>query len=177
MPPTTTDNLAFIAVGSNIEPEKYIPEALKLIRIHMQPRACSSFYKTTPLGRPNQPTFVNGVWLLVTHRSPETLKNDVLSPIETQLGRVRTEDKYAPRTIDLDLVLYNDMQRNEPNLRLPHPDLKRPFVHLPVREILSKGTIPEPLGSHIHALLPPVDSTQSAGQALPDLTARLRENL
>jgi 2-amino-4-hydroxy-6-hydroxymethyldihydropteridine diphosphokinase len=174
MRPPFDTNLAFVAVGSNIAPETHIPLALQQLIQHTTVLATSTFYRTAPLGPPNQPPFINGVWLLQSPLAPRALRDTLLLPLETQLGRVRGPDPYAPRPLDLDLVLYNDWQCAESDLHLPHPDLERPFVNQPVREILTTTALPEQIRARILALLPPSDPDADTGVALPVLTQALR---
>ena len=79
-----------------------------MLKTHVTITAISNFYKTSPVGGRNQPDFINGVVKIQTDRSPRQLKFDILRKIEEKLGRVRSEDKYAPRTIDLDMILYGE---------------------------------------------------------------------
>jgi 2-amino-4-hydroxy-6-hydroxymethyldihydropteridine diphosphokinase len=123
------DHTAFIAVGSNIDPEQNIPRALKFLAEMVTIEALSTFYRTEPIGRPEQPPFLNGVVRGRTGLAPRILKFDVLRRIEERLGRARTSDPYAARTIDLDLVLYDAAIMDEPGLRIPDPDIReRPFL-------------------------------------------------
>ena len=94
---------AFIAVGSNIEPSRHVTQALRLLQDRVEVVALSTFYWTSPVDRPGQPRFLNGVWRVHTAIPPKKLKFEVLRGIESRLGRVRTADKSAPRTIDLDI--------------------------------------------------------------------------
>lgn len=137
MSATPANNLAFIAVGSNIKPESNVLRAARLLAEKVRLLATSTFYQTEPLGRIHQPPYVNGVWLIETDLPPLDTKQVALLQVESRLGRMRTSDKYAPRPIDLDLVFYEDMQCRTADLRLPHPDLARPFVHQPLDEILN----------------------------------------
>ncbi|MBN1441873.1 MAG: 2-amino-4-hydroxy-6-hydroxymethyldihydropteridine diphosphokinase [Planctomycetes bacterium] len=127
---------AYIAVGSNIDPEESIFGAQVLLQRRVRLTGVSSFYRTPALDRPDQPPFLNGVWEVLTELPPRRLRDEVLRPIETALGRVRTEDRYAPRSIDLDLLLYGDRVVEEADLKIPHPDLARPFVYAPLLELL-----------------------------------------
>jgi len=127
---------AFIAVGSNIEPEHHIRLALEQLARHVTITGLSTFYRTPPLHRPEQPTFINGVVRIETAIPARALKFEVLRTVESRLGRVRTVDKYAPRTIDLDIVLYGSQVIAEPDLRIPDPDLRaRPFLAVPLLEL------------------------------------------
>ncbi|UCD29308.1 MAG: 2-amino-4-hydroxy-6-hydroxymethyldihydropteridine diphosphokinase, partial [Planctomycetota bacterium] len=113
----------FIAVGSNIDPEINILQALKRIKEPVKITGISTFYQTPPIERPVQQPFLNGVWRIETLMSARTLKFNCLRTIENELGRVRTEDKYAARTIDLDIIIYGDMVIDEPDLQIPDPDI------------------------------------------------------
>jgi 2-amino-4-hydroxy-6-hydroxymethyldihydropteridine diphosphokinase len=160
---------AFIAVGSNIEPQTNIPAALHLLTQHVTVKASSTFYRTRALGRPDQPDFINGIWQIQTTHPPLFFKQHILHTIEDQLGRVRTPDKYAPRTIDLDLILYNDLQINTPDLVLPHPDIQRPFVYIPLYKLLPKAA------SSMRSLLPKNIDTTPPGEVLQELTKSLQD--
>ncbi len=135
---------AYIAVGSNIEPEQNILKALERLQQKATVAEVSTFYRTEPLGRPEQPDFLNGVWKILTPWPPRTLKFEVLRPIEAALGRVRSEDRYAPRTIDLDILLYGDAVIREPDLEIPDPDLRRrPFLAAAVLELAPELLLPD----------------------------------
>ncbi len=97
---------AVIAVGSNIQPEKYIPAAISLLADKVSLLAVSAVYETPPVGAPGTPPFLNMAVLVATDLAPPELRERVLQPIEQTLERVRHADPNAPRTIDLDLVLY-----------------------------------------------------------------------
>jgi dihydroneopterin aldolase/2-amino-4-hydroxy-6-hydroxymethyldihydropteridine diphosphokinase len=134
---------AFIAVGSNIEPEKNIPLALEKLTRHVDVQATSTFYRTKPLGKENQPVFYNGVWQIQTKIPPRELKFNVLRRIEEQLGRVRTTDRYVPRPIDLDLILYGNALIDETDLCVPDRDITtRSFIAIPLLELAPEFIIP-----------------------------------
>lgn len=132
-------HIAFVAVGSNIKPETNIPVALSLLRQHVNVVASSTFYLTRPVGPADQSAFINGVWQIETVLDPQNL-TDILHQVERALGRIRTEDKFAPRPIDLDLILYGGFMGDLPGLHLPHPDLIRPFVYIPILELIGNVT-------------------------------------
>lgn len=126
---------AFIGIGSNVAPEANIPHAFSLLSERVRVSGSSRFYTTEAIGRPEQAPYANGVWRVESELGPRELKL-LLREIETSLGRQRSPDKYAPRCIDLDLILYGDEVIREDDLSLPSPDiLKRPFVALPLLEI------------------------------------------
>lgn len=94
----------------------------------------SSFYHTQPWGDPNQPWYLNAVASIQTTLPPRQLF-ERLRAIETTMGRVRTE-RWAPRTIDLDLLLYDELEIDESDLHVPHPHLReRAFVLVPLAEV------------------------------------------
>lgn len=103
------DNLALIGIGSNIEPVRNLPAALDLLSELTDLTQCSSVWKTRAVGS-SGPDYLNAVVLVKTGLSYEKLKSDVLSLIESQLGRVRSDNKYMDRTIDLDVLVFNGRQ-------------------------------------------------------------------
>ncbi|MFW6133898.1 MAG: 2-amino-4-hydroxy-6-hydroxymethyldihydropteridine diphosphokinase [Planctomycetota bacterium] len=132
---------AFVAVGSNLAPRRNIPDALERLRRRATVTRSSTFYRTEPVGPPDQPEFVNGVWELSGAGAPRDLKRQ-LRAVEAACGRVRTAERYAPRPIDLDLVLFGDRVADEPDLKLPHPDLWRAFVGACVLELAPDLRVP-----------------------------------
>jgi 2-amino-4-hydroxy-6-hydroxymethyldihydropteridine diphosphokinase len=135
--------LAYVAVGSNIHPERHILRAMRMLKRRVRIVGVSTFYRTPAIGRPQQALFCNGVWGVETDIPPRTLKFSVLRGIEERLGRMRSDDAYADRVIDLDLVLYGDEVIDEPDLKIPHPDLLRPFVALPLLELDAGVLLPD----------------------------------
>jgi 2-amino-4-hydroxy-6-hydroxymethyldihydropteridine diphosphokinase len=121
-------NVAVIGLGSNIEPEKNIRHARKELESRFKLKGESSFVKTEPVGFEDQPKFINGAVLIETDMNYDDLKNH-LCRIERELGRVRTENKDGPRTIDLDILVWNgDIMDDEV--------YERPFLKNSVRELL-----------------------------------------
>ncbi len=134
---------AFISMGSNIDPEVNVREALRRLSRVERILRISTVYMTEPLGRPEQPPYYNCVIAIQTKNEPMILKEQVLRRIEEALGRERSEDKYAPRTIDLDLILYDDLALKTDGLTLPDPEiLQRPFLALPLKELEPALVIP-----------------------------------
>ncbi len=166
---------AFIAVGSNIEPEQNVPRALERLMERVNVTRVSTHYRTGPLDRPEQPPFVNGVWQTQTTAGARELKFRILRGIEAQLGRVRTEDDYAPRTIDLDIALFGQAVIEEPDLVVPDPDiLERPFLAVPLVELEPDLRVPgteRPLWEY------PVARDRSGLEPMPEFTRTLREKL
>ncbi len=124
-------NRVFISLGSNIEPEKNIRQGVALLATLCQIDKVSPVYLTSPVGLAEQPDFYNAAAIIRTHMSAAALKQDVLSSIESTLGRTRVEDKNAPRTLDLDIVLFNYEVLDLNGRHIPDPDLLK-YGHLAV---------------------------------------------
>ncbi len=169
--PSTT---VIVGLGSNQEPERHLPRAVRMLGERAEILAASSAWATTPVGPPGQPAFVNAAVLLRTLLPPERFKSELLRPIEAALGRVRTADRFAPRPIDLDLVAYGEEIRRSEGLEVPDPDLLRhAHVALPASEVAPKWRHPktgEPLNAiadRLVASLPPDRRPQRLALALP----------
>ncbi|MEH2447192.1 MAG: 2-amino-4-hydroxy-6-hydroxymethyldihydropteridine diphosphokinase [Nostoc sp.] len=125
-----------VALGSNIGDSQAILEAA--IKTLVQTpgillEARSSWYQTKAVG-PQQPDYLNGCVTLQVEIQPQQLLEALLG-IEQQFGRVRQE-RWGPRTLDLDLLLYDDLIVDAPNLQIPHPRMRdRAFVLVPLAEI------------------------------------------
>ena len=149
-------NTAYIALGANLgDPVATVLAAFGALANLNESRVVhtSSLYRTTPVGNTEQPEFINAVAALETTLAPEALL-DALLDVEQRFGRIRAE-KNGPRTLDLDLLLYNDLELELPRLTLPHPRLHlRAFVLLPLAEISPK--MPLPRRGTIAAWLPAV---------------------
>ena len=106
-------------------------------------RAVSRFYRTPAWGREDQPDFINAVALLETSLTPRALLERLLE-VETEFGRHRPDgERWGPRTLDLDLLLYGDAVIDEPGLRVPHPHLhERAFALVPLLDVLPEARIP-----------------------------------
>lgn len=142
--PTATTHRAFVALGSNLaEPEAQVLQAFAALARLPQTRllAQSSLYRSAPVGYAEQPDFINAVALITTGLAAHDLLQSLLE-IERACGRVR-DFRNAPRTLDLDLLLYADLTLNEAGLTLPHPRMhERAFVLLPLLEIAPDCVIP-----------------------------------
>lgn len=99
----------YIGLGSNIKPMQYLPRAVQLLHERTHLLAVSSAWKSPPVGGEG-PEFLNATALISTPLSPEDLKSQVLRPIEAELGRVRSSDQFAPRTIDLDILIHSNRE-------------------------------------------------------------------
>ena len=137
-------NTAYVALGANIgDPAATVLAAFAALADLPQSRVLrtSSLYRTVPLGLRNQPDFINAAAALDTALGAEALL-DALLAIETRFGRHR-RGRNGPRTLDLDLLLHNDSQIDQPRLTVPHPRLHlRAFVLCPLAEIAPGLTIP-----------------------------------
>ena len=134
---------AYIGIGSNISPEANIKAAIRLLACRVRLVGFSTFYRTPAEGRPEQPDYINGVVVIETDLSPEALKHEVLRPIEHRLGRRRSGDKFAPRPIDLDILVHGSHQVQTTDLRLPAEDIEnRAFVAIPLSEVAPELTLP-----------------------------------
>lgn len=134
----------FIGLGSNLaDPQAQVAQAMSELAALPQVRVvrCSSLYCSAPVGYLDQPDFVNAVAQLQTTLSPRALL-DALLALELRCGRTR-EFINAPRTLDLDVLLYDDVQLHEHGLTIPHPQMHlRAFVLQPLLEIAPECVIP-----------------------------------
>jgi 2-amino-4-hydroxy-6-hydroxymethyldihydropteridine diphosphokinase len=137
---------AYVGLGSNLDhPRRQITDALKELVDLPKSRllAHSSLYRSRPIGPADQPDYINAVAALATRLTPESLL-DALQSLENRHGRVRTGERWGPRTLDLDLLLYSDMRIDGFRLQVPHPRMaERAFVLVPLAEI-APGDLPIP---------------------------------
>lgn len=135
---------AFIGLGANLgEPQAQLAAALDALARLPRTRlaGASSFYRSAPIGPAGQPDFVNAVAALETDLPPRDLLAACLR-IEHAMGRARSFQD-APRTLDLDLLLYDDRVVDAPGLAIPHPRMhSRAFVLAPLVEIAPDVAIP-----------------------------------
>jgi 2-amino-4-hydroxy-6-hydroxymethyldihydropteridine diphosphokinase len=130
------ESRAWLLLGSNIDPAVHLAKAVEMLARRAAVEAVSSAWQSPPADGRSQPDYLNAAVLLRTGLSPEALAAGVIAPIENALGRKRTADKFAPRTIDIDLALYDDRQGIFAGGPLPHPDLlRRAYFALPLAEI------------------------------------------
>lgn len=136
--------VAWIGLGSNLEaPETQVLRAIEELARLPETRLSrrSGLYRNPPMGPVPQPDFVNAVVALETRLAPFALL-DALQAIEQVHGRVRAE-RWGPRTLDLDVLLYGGRVIDEARLRVPHPGLhERAFVLYPLAEIAPDLIIP-----------------------------------
>ena len=154
--------LVAIALGSNLGASRTtLDQALEALDRNEGVRVIrrSSWYRSAPIG-PVQPDYVNGCALLEVSLAPEALL-DVLQATENRFGRVRAE-RWGPRTLDLDLILYADRRLDTERLVVPHPRFReRAFVLLPLAEI-APGWIDPLTGRTVAALAQDVPGQDTA---------------
>jgi len=143
---STLTRQAFIGAGANLGDRCAMLRAA-VARLRAAPGvkvlACSTVYETDPVGPLDQPAFLNAVVGIETSLSPEELLATLLE-VERSLGRVRTI-RWGPRTIDLDLLVFEGERRATESLHLPHPrTLERAFVTVPLRELIEREPFRRP---------------------------------
>lgn len=128
-----------IALGSNVEPERHLPLAVRRLAECFPGLAASRLYATAPVGGAGRaPAFHNAAVAVDTELSLAELKHRELRPLEAELGRVRGPDRNAPRTIDLDIVFCGDLVLSDPvaGLSVPDPEiLLRAHLALPLADL------------------------------------------
>ena len=138
-------HLAWIGLGSNLEsPRRQVERALEALeRLPLSRLAAASrLYVSRPVGPQDQPDFINAVACLETHLSPLALL-DQLQALEQRHRRVRRRH-WGPRTLDLDLLLFDDRCMTVPRLTLPHPEMtRRAFVLVPLAELAPALVMPD----------------------------------
>jgi len=137
----------YIGIGSNLDPEDNIRRSIPEIQSRMEILAASRFYRnpaycpepdTEPL-----PFFINGVLRVRTAADPWRFKCEILREIEQTLGRNKDSWRFAPRTLDVDLLVYDDFQLQTRSLVLPDPDIfLHPFWAIPLTELLPHLSVP-----------------------------------
>jgi|AGFS01.1.fsa_nt_gi 2-amino-4-hydroxy-6-hydroxymethyldihydropteridine pyrophosphokinase len=146
--------VAYIAIGSNLaSPLEQVNAAIQALGEIPQSRivALSSFYRTPPLGPQDQPDYLNAAVALETSLAPEALL-DHTQRIELQQGRVRKAERWGPRTLDLDIMLFGNAVINTERLTVPHYDMKnRGFMLWPLFEIAPELVFPD--GGSLKTLL------------------------
>jgi 2-amino-4-hydroxy-6-hydroxymethyldihydropteridine diphosphokinase len=154
---------AYVGIGSNLNsPADQVRSALQDLRQIPQSVlvSSSSLYRSAPMGPPDQPDFINAVAAVLTQCSADDFLRN-LARIEHEHGRQRGAEKWGPRVLDLDLLVFGAHQQSSASLTLPHPGIAaRNFVLLPLSEIAPQLWVPG-LGS-VASLLS-VLGTDSAG--------------
>jgi 2-amino-4-hydroxy-6-hydroxymethyldihydropteridine diphosphokinase len=139
---------AYVAVGSNIEPRANVISAAGILAQQMPLTGVSTFWRTESIGSDGLPDgqaeYLNGVLRVAAACDARTMKYGILREIERRLGRLRQgpAGRFAPRTIDLDLVIFGTEVIDEPDLRIPAPELARPFVAAGLLELAPDLVLP-----------------------------------
>src|SRR5579871_2504224 len=124
----------YVAAGSNVEPEKHLTEAARELKASFSDVRFSSWYRNRAVGFEGE-DFINCVAAFSTELAVHAVI-ERLQAIEARCGRPRDAPRWAPRTMDLDVLLYGDLVCDEPKLKLPRPDLlKRPYMLGPLAEV------------------------------------------
>lgn len=155
--------LAYIAIGSNLSaPLEQVNAAIQALADIPQSRivAVSSFYRTPPLGPQDQPDYLNTAVALETALDAESLLDNT-QRIELQQGRERKAERWGPRTLDLDIMLFGDAIIRTGRLTVPHYDMKnRGFMLWPLIEIAPQLTFPT--GESLQAVLEHLNAEKPA---------------
>lgn len=128
---------AYLNLGSNIQPELNLSKAVALLKEYGEIKTVSHVWESKSVGY-DGPNFLNTCVLFITDSQPENIKAEIIHPIEAQLGRVRGADKNMPRTMDIDVVLFDEKPIMKPEywdsafVIVPLAELLPEFVH-PVR--------------------------------------------
>ncbi|MDD5273516.1 MAG: 2-amino-4-hydroxy-6-hydroxymethyldihydropteridine diphosphokinase [Methylovulum sp.] len=143
---TTADaTLVYLGLGSNLaDPVGQIKSARHAIAQipGVEELACSSLYRSLPMGPQDQPDYINAVMAISTRLSPSALLH-YLQAIEKAHGRERKGQRWGARTLDVDILLYGGQSIDSPDLIVPHPGIaERSFVLLPLSEIAPQLVIP-----------------------------------
>lgn len=120
-------HLAYLSLGSNIEPERNLVKAIELLQIYGEIQKVSNAWESRSVGATG-PNFLNACVSFISSLMPVELKEQIIRPIEAQLGRKRGENKYLPRTIDIDIVLFDNQPYNDAYWKFA-------FVIIPLAEI------------------------------------------
>jgi 2-amino-4-hydroxy-6-hydroxymethyldihydropteridine diphosphokinase len=126
---------AYLNLGSNIQPELNLPKAINLLKKYGDIKTVSHVWESRSVGY-DGPNFLNVCVLFLTESKPESLKAEIIHPIEAQLGRLRGADKNMPRTMDIDVVLFDD----KPIMKVEYWDSA--FVIVPLAELLPEFVHP-----------------------------------
>lgn len=144
----------YIGLGSNLDkPRQQLHSALEALASlpHSRLVGHSALYASDPLGPADQPRYVNAVAALDTELQPWSLL-DALQRIEQEQGRVRKAERWGPRTLDLDILLFGERQIDDARLTVPHYHMHaRPFVLYPLAELAPELQLPD--GRDLHELL------------------------
>lgn len=159
--PDKNRHLVYLGLGSNINPEKSLRQAIELLAQQVRVLSVSKAWKTSAVGS-HGPDFLNAAVLIETELPPETLKSYILQPIEAKLGRVRTRDKNSPRTIDIDILVVNGLVHDQEiwrraHLAMPLSELNTTLAHpesgLAISEVARQLSKMHPIYPQLHVLI------------------------
>lgn len=153
----------YLGVGSNVDPQANIRKGIELIRSRFGVIAVSPMYRSAAWGVAEpQPDYINLAVSAVTDKDLFATRSE-LRFIEESLGRKRTADKFARRTLDIDLLLYGDTLIKDEWGQIPHPHLfTKRFVHMPMMDIAQNVTIPGHSGEAFGNVKPAFDDPEDA---------------
>ncbi|MEO2280426.1 2-amino-4-hydroxy-6-hydroxymethyldihydropteridine diphosphokinase [Pseudoalteromonas pernae] len=136
----------YLGLGANLnDPISQLKQAITALEQLGGTRAhrCSALYASKPMGPQDQPDYVNAVMELECELPPHALL-DAIQAIELKLGRVRKEERWGPRTLDIDIILFGDKQLDDERLTVPHYGMKeREFVLYPLLELAPELALPD----------------------------------
>ncbi len=166
-------NLAYLSLGSNIDPEDNLRLAVEMLTTRSKLLTVSSVWETQPVGMTGQPNFLNAAALIETKLTAAQFRREIIHRIEQALGRVRGADKYGPRTIDIDLMLFNQEIFVLEGRHIPDPEVQqRAFVAIPLAEIAPHYRHPE-TGQTLGEMARQFVVTQEAMRRRPDMSQGL----
>lgn len=132
---------AYLSLGSNVEPEAHLRAAIDALCARFENVVVSPVYRTPAIGF-DGPAFLNAAAIIESDLEPQAL-NDWLHALEDAHGRDRSGPRFSDRTLDIDIVLFDDRVLScEGNLRIPRPELKHAFVLRPLADIAPAVTVP-----------------------------------
>jgi len=135
----------YIGIGSNLnDPVRQVEQAIVELGqlANCEVLTSSSLYRSAPMGRTDQPDYINAVCALSTEYDPIHLL-EILQAVELRHGRIRGDERWGPRTLDLDILLFGEKIINQGRLIIPHPGLdQRSFVLYPLYEIAPDLDVP-----------------------------------
>ncbi len=167
-------NRVFLSLGSNINKEENLPTAIALLRKLCNVDQVASVYETAPVGLTDQPNFWNTAVQITTPRDPTQIKQEIIGLIEKKLKRQRSSDKNAPRTIDVDIALFNDevvaFDPGDGRMRqIPDPDILR-FSHVVVPLAELAPQMPHPVTGQSLATIASQRITDDIIKGIPTLS-------
>lgn len=138
--------IVLLSIGSNIEPERFLVEAVELLARQLSIDRVSRVFETLPVGEGPAASFLNAALAIHCDEEPEDLKFRILRPLEAELGRVRTSNPNSPRTIDVDISLFGQriVHQRGAQLEIPDPEiLTQAHVAIPLADVAPDVTHPQ----------------------------------